>query len=78
MPNANGHSEQPIRRPLWCIRGNGTCWSELEPEIWDSPASRAIEQDIIPMAKHYNMAIQPWAALAQGRLQTRAQVRFPS
>ncbi|GFZ46947.1 oxidoreductase with NAD+ or NADP+ as acceptor [Saitozyma sp. JCM 24511] len=34
---------------------------------------RAIEQDIIPMARHYNMAIQPWAALAQGRLQTRAQ-----
>lgn len=35
---------------------------------------RDFERDIIPMARHYGMALAPWGALGQGRFQTKKQV----
>ncbi|WVR08828.1 hypothetical protein IAU60_005886 [Kwoniella sp. DSM 27419] len=47
--------------PAWFIAG---C---------NSYASRDIERELLPMARHYDMAIVPWSALASGRLQSEKQ-----
>ncbi|PWN25420.1 putative AAD14-putative aryl-alcohol reductase [Jaminaea rosea] len=35
---------------------------------------RDLERDILPMCRHYGMAIAPWAALGQGRFRTPEQL----
>ncbi|KAH8658293.1 aryl-alcohol dehydrogenase [Xylariales sp. PMI_506] len=36
--------------------------------------TRDFERDIIPMARHFGMALCPWGVLAQGKLQSREQI----
>ena len=36
--------------------------------------SRDSERDILPMARHFGMALAPWDAIGGGRLQSKAQL----
>jgi aryl-alcohol dehydrogenase-like predicted oxidoreductase len=37
--------------------------------------SRTIERDLLPMARHYNMAIIPWSAVGSGRFRNPPQLQ---
>lgn len=37
-------------------------------------SKRDFERDVIPMARHYGMALAPWGAVGQGKFKTKAQV----
>ena len=36
---------------------------------------RTIERDLLPMARHYNMAIIPWSAVGSGRFRNPTQLQ---
>lgn len=52
-------------------------WSESPPfySTQKLTKSRTIERDLLPMARHYNMAIIPWSAVGSGRFRNPPQLQ---
>ncbi|KAL9114083.1 MAG: hypothetical protein Q9227_001855 [Pyrenula ochraceoflavens] len=67
--------------PAWIVAAaneyalaNGKTPFSIYQGHW-SVIMRDLERDVIPMARHYGMAIAPWGAVGMGKFQTKAQIR---
>lgn len=66
--------------PAWIVSaaneyavGHGKTPFSIYQGRW-SVMDRDFERDILPMARHYGMALAPWGVLGRGRFLTKAQV----
>jgi aryl-alcohol dehydrogenase-like predicted oxidoreductase len=61
----------------WYSRQCGMLWSEFSCTISGRELirSRTIERDLLPMARHYNMAIIPWSSVGSGRFRNPPQLQ---
>ena len=58
VSKANNYARMSNQTPFSIYQGE---WNVM---------NRAFERDIIPMARHWGMALAPWNVLAQGRIRT--------
>ena len=66
--------------PAWIVAAaneyavsNGKTPFSIYQGKW-SVMMRDFERDILPMARHYGMALAPWGAMGQGKFQTKKQI----
>jgi aryl-alcohol dehydrogenase-like predicted oxidoreductase len=70
-------TERTTKPSSWYSRQCGTLWSRSPYTVlWTKlTRSRTIERDLLPMARHYNMAIIPWSAVGSGRFLNPPQLQ---
>src|SRR6201995_6218278 len=66
--------------PAWIVsaaneyaRAHGKTEFSIYQGQWNV-MSRDFERDILPMARHYGMALAPWKVVGSGRFKTKAQL----